>query len=325
MAEEICAYSAYSEPGKPEAKDPSNGDLQPLVFRGHVAPVIAAHYWSLAHGGEGLRILLDDPAPLRSPLLPLAAELTLQVRLLLADSRDPGDPSGKRLSSLYPRYEEVAEKGNTGVDFDKVFAQMCKNCHGQNGVGGEIKEMEPVCVHDVAEEIGKGRPEPAIEEQWEEVVSFWAPLRSRSCGGEYLRARMRPRLRRPEEIVPLPRLLRGELGGKAARSFRSASSRCASVDFTAFAVAAFVAFPFPGFGGMAEAVGEIDGAGGGGDDGSGALLSFDFGSGGGRRRLLRLQQRMAKMEEMPLFPLLIKRDGADISAFQINNHPRSLP
>ena len=153
-----------SAPGKPEAKDPSNGDLQPLVFRGHVAPVIAAHYWSLAHGGEGLRILLNDPAPLRSPLLPLAAELTLQVRLFLADSPDPGNPSGKRLSSLYPRYEEVAEKGNIGVDSDKVFAQMCENCHGQNGVGGEIKEAEAVGVHDIAEELREGRAEPAIEE-----------------------------------------------------------------------------------------------------------------------------------------------------------------
>ena len=110
-----------------------------------------------------------------------------------------------------------------------------------------------------------------------------------------------------------------------ARSIRSASSRCASVDFTAFAVAAFVAFPFPGFGGMAEAVGEIGDAGGGSSDGGGALPSFNSASGGGRRRFLRLQQRRAKVGEMPLFPLLIKRDGADISAFQINNHPRSLP
>ena len=68
-----------------------------------------------------------------------------------------------------------------------------------------------------------------------------------------------------------------------ARSFRSASSRCASVDFTASAAAAFVAFPFPGFGGMAEAVGEIDGAGGGSSDGGGALPSFNSASGGGRR------------------------------------------
>ena len=110
-----------------------------------------------------------------------------------------------------------------------------------------------------------------------------------------------------------------------ARSFRSASSRCASVDFTAFPAAAFVALPFPDIGGMAEAMGEIDGAGGGADDGSGALPSFDFGSGGGRRRLLRLQQRMAKTEEVPLFPLLIKRDGADVSASQVNKLPRSLP
>ena len=92
-----------------------------------------------------------------------------------------------------------------------------------------------------------------------------------------------------------------------ARSFRNASSRCASVDFTAFAAAAFMAFPFPGFGGMEEAVGEIDGAGSGSGDGSGALLFFDFGSGGGRRRFLRLQQQMAKIGKKPLFPLLIRR------------------
>ena len=89
-----------------------------------------------------------------------------------------------------------------------------------------------------------------------------------------------------------------------ARSFRSASSPCASVNFTAFA-----AFPFPGFGAMAEAVGEIDGAGSGGGDGSGALLSFDFGSGRGRRRFLRLQQQMAKIGEIPMFPLLIRGTG----------------
>ena len=170
------------------------------------------HYWSLAHGGEGLQILLDDPAPLRSPLLPLAAELTLQVRLLLADSRDPGDPSGKRLSSLYPRHEEVAEKGNIGVDSDKVFAQMCGNCHGQNGVGGEIKEAEAVGVHDIAEELREGRVETAIEEQREEWVPVWSQLRS--SGREYPRARMRTRLRRPKEVEVLPQLLRAELGGE---------------------------------------------------------------------------------------------------------------
>ena len=161
----------------------------------------------------------------------------------------------------------MAEKGNVGVDSDEVLAKMRENCHCQNGVGGEIKEMKPVCVHDVAEEIEKGRAEPAIEEQWEEVVPFWAPLRSRSFGGEYLRARMRPRLRRPEEVKPLPQLLRGELGGKSARSLRSASSRSASADFA----------PFPVFGAMAEAVGESGGVGGDGGDGRRSAALFRLG------------------------------------------------
>ena len=121
---------------------------------------------------------------------------------------------------------------------------------------------------------------------------------------------MRPCLRRPEEIVPLPQILCGELGEEGARSFRSASSRCASVDFTAFA-----AFPLLGFGAMAEAVGEIDGAGSGGGNGSGALLFFDFGSRRGRRRFLRLQQRMTKIGEILLFPLLIRRRGRTLRSF----------
>ena len=120
-AKEVCANCAYSEPGKPEAKDPGDGDLQSVVFQGHVAPIVAAHDWGLAQGSERLRVLLGNPAPLCSPLLPLATELTLQIRFLLADSRDPSNPSGKRLSSLYPRYEVMAEKGNTRVDSDKVL------------------------------------------------------------------------------------------------------------------------------------------------------------------------------------------------------------
>ena len=51
------------------------------------------------------------------------------------------------------------------MDSDKVFAEMCENCHGQNGVGGEVKEAEPVGVHDVAKEFRERRAEPAVEEQ----------------------------------------------------------------------------------------------------------------------------------------------------------------
>ena len=58
------------------------------------------------------------------------------------------------------------------MDSDKVFAEMCENCHGQNGVGGEVKEAEPVGVHDITEEFREGRAEPAVEEQREERVSI---------------------------------------------------------------------------------------------------------------------------------------------------------
>ena len=213
-AKEVCTNDPYSEPGKPESQNPGGGDLQLSIIRRQSAPVAVAHYSGLAQGGEGLRISVNNPTPFSPPLIPFAAELPLQIDLLLAGPRDPGDPARQGLTFLDPGHEIVAEKGYVGVDSDEVLAKIRENRHGENGFGGEIKEMEPVCVHDVAEEIGKGRAKPAIEEQGEEVVSFWTPLRSRSFGGERLRARMRPHLRRPEEIELLPQRLRGELGGK---------------------------------------------------------------------------------------------------------------
>src|SRR3954465_1090518 len=93
-AEEVRANSADSEPGKPEAQDPGDSNLQLGVVRSHVAPIAAAHHWSSAHGSEWLRLLLNDQAPVRSPLLPSAVEFPLQVSLLLASLGDPGDPAG---------------------------------------------------------------------------------------------------------------------------------------------------------------------------------------------------------------------------------------
>ena len=125
---------------------------------------------------------------------------------------DPGDPAGKRLSSLDSGHKEVAKKGYVWMDSDKVFAEMCQNCHGQNGIGGEIKEVERVGVHNVAEKLRERRAEPAVEEQGEERISIWSRLPS--GGWKYLRWRVRSRLRRPEEVVVLPQLPRGELGGE---------------------------------------------------------------------------------------------------------------
>ena len=66
----------------------------------------------------------------------------------------------------------MAEEGYVGMDSDKVFAEMCENCHGQNGIGGEVNEAEPVGVHDIAEKFKERRAEPAVEEQCEESVSI---------------------------------------------------------------------------------------------------------------------------------------------------------
>ena len=91
----------------------------------------------------------------------------------------------------------MTKKGDIREDANKVLVEVCENCHCQNGVGGEIKKMKPVGVHDVAEKIGKRWAEPAIEEHRKEIVPFWAPLRFGSLSRKHQRLRMRPRLRRP--------------------------------------------------------------------------------------------------------------------------------
>src|SRR3954466_13121367 len=98
------------------------------------------------------------------------------------------------------------------MDSDKVFAEMCENCHGQDSIGGEVKEAEPVGVHNITEEFRERRAEPTVEEQGEKGISSWSHFPS--DGWKYLHARVRPRLLRPKEVVVLPQLPRGKLGGE---------------------------------------------------------------------------------------------------------------
>ena len=58
--------------------------------------------------------------------------------------------------------------------------------------------------------------------------------------------------------------------------------------------------------------------------GGGVLLSFGFEKKGGAAEFVKESKQPARGNELPLFPLLIKRDGADFSPFRIKNHPRSL-
>ena len=59
--------------------------------------------------------------------------------------------------------------------------------------------------------------------------------------------------------------------------------------------------------------------------GGGALLSLGFGRRGERQRFLRLEVATGEMEELPLFPLLIKREGVDVPPFRIKKPPTISP
>ena len=50
--------------------------------------------------------------------------------------------------------------------------------------------------------------------------------------------------------------------------------------------------------------------------GVGALLSFSFGKKGGAAEISEIGVAIGEMGELPLFPLLIKREGAEVLPFQ---------
>ena len=59
--------------------------------------------------------------------------------------------------------------------------------------------------------------------------------------------------------------------------------------------------------------------------GGGALLSFSFGKKGGAAEICENGATTGEVGELPLFPLLIKREGADVSPFQIKKPPTISP
>ena len=86
-----------------------------------------------------------------------------------------------------------------------------------------------------------------------------------------------------------------------ARSFRSAASRCASADFTTF--------PLSVFGAMTKVVGKIGGVGDAGGDGGRSAALFQLWEEGGAAEISEIGVATGEMGELPMFPLLIKREG----------------
>ena len=59
--------------------------------------------------------------------------------------------------------------------------------------------------------------------------------------------------------------------------------------------------------------------------GSGALLPFCFEKKGGAAEISGVGATNGEMGELPLFPLLIKREGADVLPFRIKKPPTISP
>ena len=59
--------------------------------------------------------------------------------------------------------------------------------------------------------------------------------------------------------------------------------------------------------------------------GGGALLSFGFEKKGGAAEIFESGVTTGEVGKLPLFPLLIKREGADGSPFQIKKPPMISP
>ena len=59
--------------------------------------------------------------------------------------------------------------------------------------------------------------------------------------------------------------------------------------------------------------------------GGGALLSFSFGKKEEAAEICEIGVTIGEMDELPLFPLLIKREGADVSPFRIKKPPTISP
>ena len=68
---------------------------------------------------------------------------------------------------------------------------------------------------------------------------------------------------------------------------------------------------------MAEVVEEVDSVGGGGGDGGRSAALFRLWEDEGAAEISEIGRSNGRIDELPLFPLLIKREGADVPHFRI--------
>ena len=118
-----------------------------------------------------------------------------------------------------PTEEVVAEKRRVGVHPGETFAEVREKGHARHSIRGEIQKAEAKGMHDVAEEIRKGRTKPAGEIVDKERVPIRGSLGA--VGGDDACGRvarlLSPRLHPPQGLEGFPELVyidcRGEEGG----------------------------------------------------------------------------------------------------------------
>ena len=70
----------------------------------------------------------------------------------------------------------MAEERRVGVHPGEALAEMREKGHARHHIRSKIQEAEAKGMHDVAEEIGEGRTEPAGKIIDKEGVPIWGSL-----------------------------------------------------------------------------------------------------------------------------------------------------
>ena len=70
----------------------------------------------------------------------------------------------------------MAEERRVGVHPGEALAEMREKGHACHRIRSKIQEAEAKCMHDVAEEIGEGRTEPAGKIIDKEGVPIWGSI-----------------------------------------------------------------------------------------------------------------------------------------------------
>ena len=137
-ADEICPDHLKGEPGLGEAKNPGGGNRELRIVGINIAPVASVDRRRLVNLAECWWVLLLNPAPPASPLLPPLLLGTIRICLFLLGPRDPSDTTGNGAPLLDAREEIVAEERRVGMHPGETLAEVRKKSHARHGIWSKV-------------------------------------------------------------------------------------------------------------------------------------------------------------------------------------------